>query len=101
MNEKKEESRREKRSMLQKFGIKEDKSKVFEHNFVHDRAVEGDNTTMLLKEIVDTVLFTALIRTNSKIDTIYSLLVDRTNISCDCKFDHMESLLVDMPDKWL
>ena len=99
-NEKKEESRREKRSMLQKIGIKEDKTKFFEHNFVRDRAVKGDNSTLQLKEIVDTVLFTAFIRTNAKIDTIYSLLVDRTKISCDCKFDHMESLLMDMPEKW-
>ena len=72
------------------------------HNdfFAIDRKLESSGRRITLKQLVDTSLLTAYIRTNYSTERIRQFYVDDSGLGCDCLVKEMEALLLDMPEKW-
>ena len=65
-----------------------------------NRIVHGSERIVSLKQLVDTCLLTAYIRTNASTSTIRNFYIDDSVLGCDCLVEETEALLLDMPEKW-
>ena len=72
----------------------------FSNNFAMDRKIERRGTDVSLREVVDTCLLSAYIRTNVDASVVHRFLLGEVAMDCDCLVDEMEALLIDMPTKW-
>ena len=68
--------------------------------FSMNRIVHGSERIVSLKQLVDTCLLTAYIRTNASTSTIRNFYIDDSVLGCDCLVEETEALLLDMPEKW-
>jgi hypothetical protein len=68
--------------------------------FAINRIVNGSERLVTLKQLIDTCLLTAYIRTNASTSTIREFYIGDTILGCDCLVEETEALLLDMPEKW-